>query len=73
MIMLMIMMARTVKPDPVSGLEVMESSITTNSATLTWTSPNDDETILFRVSVKNSAENSNVRVSSASLIHDCSV
>jgi len=47
-----------VKPDPVSGLEVEESSVTVNSAALTWKSPRDDKTILFRVFVKSSADNS---------------
>jgi len=44
-----------VKPDPVSELEVAESAVTANFATVTWKSPKEDRKILFRVSVRSSA------------------
>jgi len=54
----------TVQPDAVTGLSVFESSLTVNSATLIWTSPDDSKDILFRVSVRSDADNS-IHVSSA--------
>jgi len=56
-----------VKPDPVSGLQVVEGSVAVNSATVTWKSPNGDYAMLFRVSLKSLADNS-VRVSSTALL-----
>ena len=58
------MYLRVVKPDPVSGLQVLEGSVTVNSATVTWKSPNKDYAMLFRVSLKSSADSS-VRVRSS--------
>ena len=60
-----------VKPDPVAELEAVQSLITANSASLTWKSPNADETILFRISVKRLADNSDVAVSLAFVILSC--
>jgi len=47
-----------VKPDPVSGLKVADWNITSDSATLEWTSPNSDKTILYRVRIHSSADGS---------------
>ena len=50
-------MTFAVKPDPVSELQVAEDSVMVNSAIATWTSPNSDRAILFRVSLESSADN----------------